>query len=382
MRAQHMNKRWVRQMIGGMLGVGFGLACSQASAVAALTDAGVGIINEGDFFDAHPDQAYLTRTTFYAGEGLLTEASATFGYRPAMYAVVDAGIGRWGQAIASLSDTVTFTSTETQRITVQSTVAGYWSGHGGGTRPVSRVEVTSALGPEVHLAYTYPAGNGTPYGVFTYLVDPSGPDWTPGTLQRGSYSQQIAWTVYTNTPYRFSFSVLAVAGDGSHAEIHDPLWFDVPDGVTISAASGASYLQPVPEPGTWMLMAAGLAVVAVAGRKASRARHQEIGSGRRIADLARWMAAGRSIASSPAVTAGARRGLRSRVPATRPIRTARRSRAPSARACGWAATRDRRARRPPSRAAAADAPPADGTGGRPARIPIRPGAARAPRAGT
>jgi len=279
MRPLNSNKKWGRRVIRGIVAFGAGMAFSHASSAVGLTDAGVGIMNEGDYLDAHADQAFLTRTTFYAGESLFTEASATFGYRPAMYAVVDAGVGRWGQAVASLTDTVTFNSPVTQMITVHSTVAGYWSGHGGGTQPVSRVEVASALGREVHVASTYPAGFANVPGVFTYLVDPNSPEWTPSTLQRGSYSQEIAWSVYTNTAYRFSFSVLAVAGDGSRAEIHDPLWFDVPDGVTISAASGASYLEPVPEPATWMLVAAGLAVVGAVGRRAGRPRARRCSEG-------------------------------------------------------------------------------------------------------
>jgi hypothetical protein len=94
-------------------------------------------------------------------------------------------------------------------------------------------------------------------------------------VQRGGYAQTIEWNVYTNTPYRFGFAVRAVAADGGHAEIHDPLWFDVPEGITISAASGASYLAPVPEPETWALLVAGLVMVTAAARQVrSPPRHR------------------------------------------------------------------------------------------------------------
>ncbi len=275
MKSPSTNDPWIRNAFRAMVACGVGLACSSALA-AALTDAGVSISNEGDFLNASPVEAFLTRTTFYAGEGLLTQAGASFGYQPTMYAVVDAGLGRWGQAVASLSDTVTFQSAETQLIKVSSTVGGYWLGHGGGGPQVlSRVQVESSLGRETHVASTYPAGFASVPGVFTYLVDPNGPDWTPDTVQRGGYAQTIEWSVYTNTPYRFGFAVLAVAADGGHAEIHDPLWFDVPEGITISAASGAYYLAPVPEPQTWALLVAGLVMVTAAARQVrSQPRHR------------------------------------------------------------------------------------------------------------
>lgn len=260
--------RWMPAMWRWMLAAVIGLASAGASAVSA-TDAGVSIENEGSFLDSGPESAFLTRTTFYAGTALFTEAGAGFGVRPVMHAVVTADVGRWGQAVASLSDTITFTSPQRQLITVHSNIGGTWSGHGGGgTHPVSRVEVGTSLGAASFNAYTYPAGSPNVHGVFSYLVDPEGPDWTPTTLQSGSYLQQLDWSVYTNTAYRFSFHVLAVAGDGAHAEIHDPLWFDVPDGVTISAASGASYLPAVPEPGSWAMLLAGLATLAAGGRRA------------------------------------------------------------------------------------------------------------------
>ncbi|MEI7969898.1 MAG: hypothetical protein WCJ69_12980 [Betaproteobacteria bacterium] len=258
---------WCGGVAGGLL-----LACGSAGA-ATLTDAGVSIDNEGPVLDSHADQAFLTRTTFYAGTALFTEAAASFGVRPAMYAIVDAGVDRWGQAVASLSDTMTFTAADTQRITVYSNVGGTWSGGGrGGRQPVSRVEVSTSLGQESYTAYTYPAGSQSVHGVFTYAVDPDGPEWTPTTQQTGSYMFRRPWSVYTNVPYRFAFSVLAVAGDTGRAEINDPLWFDVPDAISISAASGASYLppSPVPETGTWAMTAAGLLVLGVTGWRSTR----------------------------------------------------------------------------------------------------------------
>lgn len=247
----------------GCVASGLVLVCWNAGA-ASLSDAGVSIDNEGPILDSRADQAFLTRTTFYAGTALFTEAAASFGTRPAMYAIVEAGVDRWGQAVASLSDTITFTAAETQRITVHSNVGGTWGGGGnGGRQPLSRVEVSSSFGAESYTAYTYPAGSPSVRGVFTYAVDPEGPGWTPTTQQTGSYTFRHAWSVYTNVPYRFAFSVLAVASDTGHAEIHDPLWFDVPDAVSIGAASGASYLlpPPVPEPETWAMTAVGLGIL-------------------------------------------------------------------------------------------------------------------------
>lgn len=58
---------------------------------------------------------------------------------------------------------------------------------------------------------------------------------------------------------------------GSRVDLADvQFWLNLPAGVTVSSASGASYAAPVPEPGTALLMLAGAPLLAMAARRVRR----------------------------------------------------------------------------------------------------------------
>lgn len=252
-----------------------GLLLEFDTASAETTEAKVTFSNCGDYAYSGVAAAGGSVTTTTCGlvvsRPVTAEGGADFSASPQLWLNMTSDTRRGVDGLAYLDDYVTFHVANGGSAVVTANISGSFQ-----AKLYPSFSVTAALGSDAFggTGSTTDSIDGNP-GTDLYFPQTGDPLSAAGVV--GSYSISHDWTVSDGYVYEL-YAALKVLGasNGASIYIEDPFTFKLPDGVTFTSMSGSTYgaaaIPAVPEPSTWMLMAAGLAVMARLRRK-SRDTH-------------------------------------------------------------------------------------------------------------
>ncbi len=200
-------------------------------------------------------------STTGVGGAVFAEGSAGLNGPVDLTATATDGLATSGAiARVDIFDTLTFHIASGGAAVFSVRMDGDWAAQGVGSKVTYGLRLASSSGDHTYEGYSFSHGvaesfaSGIP--VAPALVIDSG-NVAAGVI--GSYAVAALFGVNDGGVYSFSATVGAEAEGLSSAFIEDPLTFELPAGVTFSAASNNPYaIAAVPEPSTWWLMSVGL----------------------------------------------------------------------------------------------------------------------------